>query len=199
MTYGGQGWRANPSSSKEMFDVFLIMRQLHEICWYLYETSSFDLPTSLIKKVQQLLAETERVTEAPPCEVLSFDLFMHHSRVSSLLRDVSEHIRDYMRQAQAVNVNAILNTKQKKEFIAADLRKKELRCTDFRGCLLIATNLEEANLSGADFIGADLRDANLRGANLSQSIFLTQSQINGAKGDSRTLLPSTLLQPPHWL
>ncbi|MNJ46299.1 Pentapeptide repeats (8 copies) [compost metagenome] len=199
MTYSGQGWREQPASSEEMFDIFLIMKQLHEICWYLYEALSYDLPTSLMKEAQQLLSETEKVTGAPPHEVQAFNLFIHHSQVSALLREVSQHVRDHLSQQLSIHATKILNTKQKKDYLGTDLRKVELRCADLRGCLLIAANLEGADLSGADFLGSDLRDTNLRGADLSQSIFLTQSQINVAQGNSRTKLPVSLSRPAHWV
>ena len=54
------------------------------------------------------------------------------------------------------------------------------------------------DLSGADLIGADFRDADLRGTNLTESIFLTQAQINVAKGDASTKLPPSLTHPTHW-
>ena len=44
-------------------------------------------------------------------------------------------------------------------------------------------------IRGVDFIGTDLRDTNLSGTNLSTSIFLTQMQINSAKGNDKTILP----------
>ncbi|EDK34532.1 Hypothetical protein CKL_2520 [Clostridium kluyveri DSM 555] len=55
-----------------------------------------------------------------------------------------------------------------------------------RGACLIAANIRGVDLSWADLIGADLRDTDLSGANLTNSIFLTQAQINTAKGDSHT-------------
>ena len=54
------------------------------------------------------------------------------------------------------------------------------------------------DLSGADLIGADLRDADISGANLRNSIFLTQAQINTAKGDSHTKLPKMITRPTYW-
>lgn len=51
---------------------------------------------------------------------------------------------------------------------------------------------------GADLVGADLRDADLRGANLTYSIFITQLQINSAKGDSETKLPISISRPLNW-
>jgi uncharacterized protein YjbI with pentapeptide repeats len=50
----------------------------------------------------------------------------------------------------------------------------------------------------ADLIGADFRDADIRGADLTGSIFLTQAQINAAKGDAATKLPPLLIRPSHW-
>jgi uncharacterized protein YjbI with pentapeptide repeats len=51
----------------------------------------------------------------------------------------------------------------------------------------------------ADLTGADLRGADLRGADLSDSIFVTQSQLDAAKGDLDTMLPPSLTRPTHWL
>ena len=50
----------------------------------------------------------------------------------------------------------------------------------------------------ADLIGADFADADLRGANLTESLFLTQSQLDAAKGDNDTKLPPPLTRPTHW-
>ncbi|GLY09691.1 hypothetical protein Bbad01_09070 [Bacillus badius] len=70
--------------------------------------------------------------------------------------------------------------------------------TDLRGALLIAADLREADLRATDLIGADLRDADLSRADLRGSIFLTQAQINTAKGSLNTKLPLALIHPPHW-
>lgn len=77
--------------------------------------------------------------------------------------------------------------------MGADLRKTDLRGANLRGAFLIAADLRESDLSGADLIGADLRDADLRGADLVKSVFLTQMQINTAKGDAHTKLPPSLM------
>ncbi|GAA0824810.1 hypothetical protein GCM10008914_29670 [Clostridium tertium] len=54
-------------------------------------------------------------------------------------------------------------------------------------------------LGGAlNLMGADLRKKDLSGANLSNSIFITQAQINSAKGDSNTRLPKSITRPRHW-
>ena len=82
--------------------------------------------------------------------------------------------------------------------IGKDLRKANLKEADLSGAMMIAANLKECDLSGALLIGVDMRDADIRGANLSKSIFLTQAQINTAKGNQFTKLPSRLDRPSYW-
>ncbi|MBQ1015882.1 pentapeptide repeat-containing protein, partial [Micromonospora sp. M51] len=50
----------------------------------------------------------------------------------------------------------------------------------------------------ADVTGADLRGADLRGADLRRTLFLHQTQLDAARGDTRTGLPQTLTRPAHW-
>ena len=78
------------------------------------------------------------------------------------------------------------------------LARKDLRTYDFRGAYLIGANLQQSDLRGANMLGADLRDANVKGADLSSCLFLTQMQVNGAKGSSQTLLPIYIEMPFHW-
>ncbi|PWU59196.1 oxetanocin A resistance protein, partial [Micromonospora globispora] len=54
------------------------------------------------------------------------------------------------------------------------------------------------NLGPSDLTGADLRGADLRGADLSRCLFLHQSQLDAARGDHGTVLPSALRRPTHW-
>jgi uncharacterized protein YjbI with pentapeptide repeats len=67
-----------------------------------------------------------------------------------------------------------------------------------QGANLRGADLKGADLRAADLIGADLRDADLSGADLTDSIFVTQSQLNAAKGDAATKLPPALSRPTHW-
>ncbi len=65
--------------------------------------------------------------------------------------------------------------------------------------MLIAADLRDAVLDRTDLLGADLRDADLSGADLSTALFLTQPQLNSARGSAGTLLPSHLRRPLVWL
>jgi uncharacterized protein YjbI with pentapeptide repeats len=49
-----------------------------------------------------------------------------------------------------------------------------------------------------DLTGADLRGADLRGADLAQALFVTQAQLDAAKGDTGTRLPPSLTRPVYW-
>jgi hypothetical protein len=37
ITFGGRDWRQSPDTARQMFDAFAIMRQLHELLWYVAE------------------------------------------------------------------------------------------------------------------------------------------------------------------
>lgn len=47
VTFGGQDWRRAPRTAKQMFEVFTIMRQLHELLWYLTEALALQSARSL--------------------------------------------------------------------------------------------------------------------------------------------------------
>jgi hypothetical protein len=85
-----------------------------------------------------------------------------------------------------------------RDLAGRDLRDVDLLGADLRGALLIGADLRGADLRMVDLLGADLRGAELAGADLSSSLFLTRTQIGGARGDGRTAVPSVLEPPAHW-
>lgn len=112
-------------------------------------------------------------------------------RTSELVRaEASHQVKDTRDRHKTIDRGA--------DLIGANLRGADLRGANLRGAYLIAADLSDADLRVADFIGADFRDANLSGANLTDSIFLTQAQLNAAKGNTNTKLPPALLHPTHW-
>ncbi|MBV7274285.1 pentapeptide repeat-containing protein [Clostridiaceae bacterium UIB06] len=193
VTFGGHDWRKAPESTKQMFEAFLIMRQLHEIIWYLIQAVSLQKDKDIKDKVNSLLDDTERLTLLDIDSLLAVDVEAHRTKVNILLKDTSEMVRSKACSGKNRNPKA-----RRLDYFGADLRKINLRGADLRGACLIAANLRGVDLSGADLIGADLRDADFSGANLTNSIFLTQAQINAAKGDSDTKLPVILVRPTYW-
>jgi uncharacterized protein YjbI with pentapeptide repeats len=198
VTYGGQDWRQHPELSKEMFDVFLIMRQLHEMLWYLTGALSLKQAGPIQNGITSLLKDTEGLTLLKASDLINLDLVAHRAKVNSLLKQTSEDVRSKASNGHKTSSIRKKTIVGRSDFIGADLRKANLRGADLRGAYLIAANLRGVDLTGADLIGADLRDADLSGANLKDSIFLTQAQINTAKGDLNTKLPILLTRPTYW-
>lgn len=199
VSFGGNDWRKVPESAETMFRVFLIVSQLQELLWYLSEALTLDDTHSIHDDLRTTIAEIECLIYLSPESLLKLDIEAQRAKVDLLLLKTSELVRAEVSCGQRKN-----SLKPKRTFgrgldlIGADLRKKEMRGENLRGAYLIAADLREVDLSGADLIGADLRDADLSGADLSKSIFLTQSQINAAKGNADTKIPSALSRPAHW-
>lgn len=189
VTFNGKDWRCNPESSKKMFDAFLVMRQLHEMLWYI--TWAFELQSdkNIKEKISLLINDTENLTLLNYEDLLKLDVEDHRDKVNKFLKDTSEMVR---------SKGGNKNKSSRKDYFGKDLRKTDIKGADLRGALLIAANLRNVDLSYADLIGADMRDADISGANLENSIFLTQAQINAAKGDSKTKLPKRITRPSHW-
>ncbi|MEQ8156796.1 MAG: pentapeptide repeat-containing protein [Clostridiaceae bacterium] len=195
VTFEGRDWRQTPESAGQMFEVFLIMRQLHEMLWYLSEAYTLQKDQVIREEIRLLLDNTEGHTLLDVNSLLALDVEAHRTKVNMLLRNTSEMVRSKACRGRTGKGKA---SRGPSDYFGADLRKTNLRGADLRGACLIAANLRGVDLSGADLIGADLRDADLRGANLINSIFLTQAQLNTAKGDSHTKLPKMLIRPAYW-
>jgi len=198
ISFGGQDWRKVPESAKQMFEVFLIMRQMHELLWYLTEASTLQSAYPIHGDLSSMLAETERLTHLSPDSLIELDMAVHRANVNTLLLKTSELVRAQARFGQKSHSGRQKSFRRGANLIGADLKKINLIGANLRGAYLIAADLRGTDLNGADFIGADFRDTDLRGADLSKSIFLTQAQLNAAKGDSSTKLPSSLTRPTHW-
>ena len=194
VTYRGESWKDNPSISKEMYEVFVIVRQLHEILWYLTEAFRLQSDLEVKKNLEPLIQRTEEFTKLDSQAILKIDIISHRFEVNKLLLETSKSIRNKVKKKNSNHLKA----KNNFSLMGKDLRKTELIGEDLSGYFLIAANLSGVDLSFTDLIGADLRDANIRGADLSKSIYLTQAQINSAKGDYNTRLPKTLIRPSHW-
>jgi uncharacterized protein YjbI with pentapeptide repeats len=201
-TYKGQDWRQKPESAKQMFEVFPVMRQLHEMLWYLNEALALSAAALLFDAIKPVLDETDRLTRLGPEDLLKLDVVAHRAEVNDILLRVSELVRSEAIAARAEQRSG--KSKKPKnigrgaDLVGANLKEADLRGANLRGAYLIAADLRGADLGAADLIGADLRDADLSGTKLAMSFFLTQMQINSAKGDARTSLPPALSRPTHW-
>ncbi|ARZ71647.1 hypothetical protein SMD11_6071 [Streptomyces albireticuli] len=190
VTFGGRDWRADRDTAREMFESFPVMRQLHELLWYLTEALALAPARPVHGDLRRALAETERLTLHNPAALREVDVAEHRHGVNTLLLRTSELVRAGVKGKKKNHRGA--------DLMGARLRGANLQGASLRGAYLIAADLKGADLRLADLIGADLRDADLSGADLTGSIFLTQMQVNAARGDAATRLPSSLTRPPHW-
>jgi uncharacterized protein YjbI with pentapeptide repeats len=190
VTFGGDHWRSAPAVAMQMFEVFPIMRDLHELLWYLTEALSLQPTGPLHAELSLALTETERLTYLSAEALVALDVEAHRQDVNALLLRTSKLVRAAVRS----------ETKELRgaDLIGAKLAGADLRGASLRGAFLVGADLRGADLRMADLTGADLRGADVRGADLTGSIFLIQSQLDSARGDTETVLPSTLSHPVHW-
>ncbi|MGW2226966.1 pentapeptide repeat-containing protein [Streptomyces formicae] len=193
-TFDGTDWRQDPATARQMFDVFPIMRQLHELLWYLTDARSRPQAAPIAADLAKAQAETERLTQGTPEALAETDVAGHRQDVNVLLLRTSELVR----KDKSKGKGGKKKQRRGADLIGARLRGADLNGADLRGAYLIGADLNGADLRTADLIGADFRDADLRGADLTGALFLTQSQVNAAKGDATTKLPDTLQRPSHW-
>lgn len=187
-TYDGVSWRQDPASSESMFALLPIVRALHELLWYLEEAAGRAAAGGMTPELRDAAEHTDRVAGASPERLLAFDLDRHRGIVNALLVQASELVR-----AGSTGVDH-----RGADLMGAQLRDAQLRGASLRGAYLIGADLRGADLRLADMIGADLRDADLRGADLSDALYLSQTQLNAARGDARTRIPERLDRPSHW-
>ena len=168
-TFGGRDWRSEPAIAGAMFAALPIMRQLHELLWYVAEALKLPEAATLHEQLRAAFAETDALAAAP-LEQLDFDA--HRHRVNPLLLQASE----LARRGAGRRPNH-----RGADLIGRQLRGADLRGANLRGALLIGADLREADLRRADFTGADLRGTDLRGADLTGALFLTDSQRRAAR------------------
>ncbi|MEU2246734.1 pentapeptide repeat-containing protein [Streptomyces sp. NPDC019224] len=189
--FGRRDWRGAPETAQQMFQVFPVVRQLHELLWYLTEAAALTPARPLRGEVRRTLEATEALTRLDASALADLDVAAHRGEVAGLLGRVSALVR-------ATAPGRKKRNHRGGDLIGARLRGTDLRGADLRGAYLIAADLSGADLRLADLIGADFRDADLSGADLTGALFLTQAQVNAAKGNGTTRLPSSLDRPTHW-
>ncbi|MFI9173909.1 pentapeptide repeat-containing protein [Streptomyces lincolnensis] len=191
ITFGGRDWRTGGRDhTRRMMDVFPVVRQLHELLWYLTEALTLPAAAPVHADLRRALDETEALTRQSPQEIGTLDVGAHRQQVNVLLLRTSDLVR--------AEIPGKKKNRRGADLMGARLKGAALRGASLRGACLIAADLTGADLRGADLIGADLRDADLTDADLTGAFFLTQPQLNAARGGPGTRLPGSLTRPVHW-
>ena len=186
VTFAGHDWRTEPEVAPQVFAALPVMRQLHELLWHLTEAATLT-SGPLRDEAGQLLESTGELTRSAPADLLALDVADLRQRVGGLLERVSAAVRP-----------AGSPDRRGADLAGADLRGTDLHGATLRGALLIGADLQGADLRQADLLGTDLRGSDLRGADLTGALFLTQPQLEAARGDAATTVPASLERPAHW-
>ncbi|MCX5240059.1 pentapeptide repeat-containing protein [Streptomyces prunicolor] len=191
VTFAGQDWRTAPrEQARRMFEIFPVVRQLHELLRHLTEALTLPAAGPIHPDLRRALARTEDLTHGTPEELGALDVGAHRQEVGELLLRTSELVRAGVRGKKKERRGA--------DLMGARLQGADLSRANLRGACLIAADLTGADLRGADLIGADLRDTDLTDADLTGAFFLTQPQVNAARGSAGTRLPGSVVRPVHW-
>ncbi|KAA0921298.1 pentapeptide repeat-containing protein [Streptomyces apricus] len=204
VVFGGEDWRSRPGDeARLMFDVFRTVRHLQELLRYLTEALALPAARPLHAELRRALDRTEALTRRAPQEIAELDVASVRQDVNVLLLRASELARAGL-GGDAKGRNGKKGKKGRPkdrrgaDLMGARLRGADLRGANLRGAYLIAADLTGADLRGADLIGADLRDTDLTDADLTGALFLTQPQLQAARGSAGTLLPRSCTRPAHW-
>ena len=185
VVYAGATWRGSADGGAEMFAVFAVVQRLHEMLVLLDQASALapgpELDPAAGARSPAAPTGAPRTSSTPSSTGWP-------ALVGEALRGVSRAVRgdgpSYVGQRPGRPRPA---------------RAPTSRRADLRGALLIAADLRDAVLDRTDLLGADLRDTDLSGADLSTALFLTQPQLNSARGSAATVLPAHLRRPsPGW-
>ncbi|HEX9064460.1 MAG TPA: pentapeptide repeat-containing protein, partial [Streptosporangiaceae bacterium] len=91
--FGGRDWRSEPDLASSMFAVFPVLRQLHELEFYLNEALALTPAEPLRTRTAEMLAATDRLAAGGPDDLIALDLAAHRDRANAVLIAVSDQAR----------------------------------------------------------------------------------------------------------
>jgi uncharacterized protein YjbI with pentapeptide repeats len=187
-TFSGSDWRGTPEVAAPMMAAFPVLRGLHELLWHLLSASRWEQAAALRPDLLEAAQRVEDVAQLPGEQLARVDVDALRAAAGPLLREASAVLRAGLDGPDLEGA----------DLAGEALRDRDLSGASFRNALLVGADLRRADLSYADLLGADLRGADLRGAQLETALFVTRTQIGGARGDLGTTLPALIERPAHW-
>ena len=188
--YKETNWRKEPAIKKQLFETFLKVEQLFQMKNYLLQTAAMAPARALRGEVERLLRENEALILSAQTLSDHEAIEAHRDKVNCCIQKASDAVHQALHQKPRKIVP--------RQYLGKNFKRADLTGKDFTVSLLIAANLEGCKLVGANFLGADMRDTNIKNTDLSESLYLSQGQINAAKGNKATKLPSWLTRPLSW-
>ena len=93
ITFEGRDWRKTPEIAESMFEVFMIMRQIHELLMYLTEALKLQAAQPLYGELRRRLDELEHISLESADTLREFDVVPHKRDVDALLLRVGDLAR----------------------------------------------------------------------------------------------------------
>ena len=99
VTFGGRDWREAPDTAARMFQSFTVMRQLHELLWYLSEALALPAARPLHGELRAAFEKSERLTGSSPQALAELDVGALREDVNALLLRTSGLARAAVRRS----------------------------------------------------------------------------------------------------
>lgn len=186
--YGGVTWQTQPEKTKEICDMYVLVYRLFQLRFFLYESKKLASSESLLPEIAGVLRENEKICKSSIKEILQYPIDAYQNKVNHVLKESCLALNKYLGIKKNMGNNFINRNFEGKDFSGVDFNMKILIESNFKNCIF----------KGATFIGTDTRNANFDGADLREAVFLSQGQVNAAKGSRRTKLPKHLRYPDTW-
>ena len=174
VVYAGASWRDSADGGAEMFAVFAVVQRLHEMLVLLDQADCAGARAPDLARLRERVAghTTGRPSRAPRRRAGPAG-----GPGGGVLARVSRRCAATGRRTPGRTWSA--RTSAPSTWPGRPARRAAPRRRPAR-----------RHLDRTDLLGADLRDADLSGADLSTALFLTQPQLNCARGSASTLLPT---------
>ncbi|SHN43462.1 pentapeptide repeat-containing protein [Cryptosporangium aurantiacum] len=191
-TFGGRSWRDAPETAGPMFAVFAVLRQLHELRWYLEEALALPAAAPLHPELAAAAERVRTLADGTPEELLALDVDALRAAAVPLLREASRRTR-----ATAVPGNRLPRNRRSGRGSAPspaanrNTAANRSPAPSRRAAATGAAGPAGAELAGADLIGARLAGAALRGADL-RGAYLIGAALRGADLRQADLLGADL-------
>lgn len=183
--YQGKTWKDDASSKQDIFSVFLIVYQLHQMLFYLCIAAMLANQRSYRHQIARYINEIIALCNRSE-DLKHLDIEELRGRINPLLKQAYIDVKPF--------------TEKKKRFyhFNESLQNQKLCYEDFSMSYLIGSDLSGSDLYGTCFLGTDVRDVKVMDCDLSNCIYLTQGQLNTMIGNQQTRIPWFFTRPSNW-
>lgn len=185
--YHGETWRTQPGHATEIFDVFQVVFSLFQVRYYLEWVQLIPSAVDLWPTAEALIAENHTLCQQSPNTLATQEIRAYRDCANAVLKEACR---------RAVKERASGLPQAAEQMLGRSFKNQDLSGLDLSMRLLIGADFNGCRFDGTVMLGADTRDADFSSADLRKALFLTQGQVNAAKCNRKTQLPSHLELPP---